>query len=77
VAAANRNDELQTKSQLFIEFACVGFNNLWSAETQISSFILFIAHFSAPWTLHMGWQQHLQPPSYASEFKLVSFTLFL
>lgn len=61
MAAANGNCELQNKSQLFIEFACPGLNNLWSADTQTSSFILFITHFSAPWTLHMGQQHHLQP----------------
>jgi len=61
VAAADRNYELQTKSQLFIEFACPGLNNLWSAETQTSSFILFITHFSTPWTVHMGRRHHLKP----------------
>lgn len=61
MAAANGNYELQNKSQLFIEFAFLGHNNLWSAETQTSSFILFITHFSAPWTLHMGQRHHLQP----------------
>jgi hypothetical protein len=76
VAAAKRNCELQTISQLFIEFACLGLNNLWNAETQISSFILFITHFSVLWTLHMGRWHHLQPPNYASEFRLVSFMLF-
>jgi hypothetical protein len=60
-----------------MEFACIWLSNLWSAETQIYSFILFIVHFSAPWACHMEWWHHLQPPSYASEFRLASFTLFL
>jgi hypothetical protein len=57
MAAINTNYGL-LKNRIFIEFSCIGFNNLKCFESVKSDFVVcninFAAHFFASWTAARG-----------------------